>query len=45
VPARSDTELLIACAEGVASAFKAIDEERPKPADGSPAANTKPALN
>lgn len=42
---RADTELVIACAEGVKSAFDAIDKERARPADESPASHIKPAPN
>ena len=42
---RGNTESLIACAEGVASTFKAIDEERARPGDESPASHTQPAPN
>lgn len=38
-------ELVIACAQGVKSAFDAIDNERARPSDESPAAHTKPAPN
>jgi len=39
------SELLIACANGVAATFRAIDEERAKPTDQSPASHIKPAPN
>jgi hypothetical protein len=39
------TELVIACASGVAAASTAIDAERTRPANESPAGHTKPALN
>jgi hypothetical protein len=38
-------ELVIACAEGVKSTFDAIDAERAKPSDESPASHVKPAPN
>jgi hypothetical protein len=39
------SDLVIACAEGVASAFAAIDAERARPSDEPPAGPTKPAPN
>jgi hypothetical protein len=41
--AEGKTELEIACANGVAAAFKAIDEGRARWADESPASHTRPA--
>lgn len=42
---RGNLELVIACAQGVTSAFAAIDKERARPNDELPAVNTKPAPN
>jgi hypothetical protein len=43
--ARGKSELMVPCAEGVASAFKAVEAERATPTDQSPASHIKPAPN
>ena len=42
---RGKSDLAVSCAEGVASAFKAIDEERAKPANESPANHTRAGID